>query len=174
MDWTEVAARHGTDKGTEHTYMPVYQLLVGRLRTPTILEIGVGRGASLRMWRELFPAAVVHGVDIDPDVSAAAGDLTGCEVRVGDATDLRFVAAAWPRAFFDLIVDDGSHEPRDQILSAVWCWPLLKPGGLHVIEDVRPETVEYLTQLGGLLLDHREVLKRFDDVLFVRRKPTEG
>jgi demethylmacrocin O-methyltransferase len=37
---------------------------------------------------------------------------------------------------FDLIVDDGSHIPDHQILTAKMLLPLLSPDGFYVIEDV--------------------------------------
>ena len=40
-----------------------------------------------------------------------------------------------------LIIDDGSHKPRDQAATLKNLWPLLAPGGVYVIEDVVPVDV---------------------------------
>ena len=40
---------------------------------------------------------------------------------------------------FDVIIDDGSHKPSDQIKSFEILWPMLSDGGLYIIEDVQCE-----------------------------------
>ena len=40
---------------------------------------------------------------------------------------------------FDIIIEDGSHAQRDQQLNLAQLFPLLKPGGVYVVEDVSVE-----------------------------------
>jgi hypothetical protein len=64
-----LAKKYGTDKYRAHAYTPIYYRLLGE-RAATIkrvLEIGIGKGRGLRMWRDFFPAAEIVGVDIDRD-----------------------------------------------------------------------------------------------------------
>ena len=40
------------------------------------------------------------------------------------------------RALFDVIIEDGSHLYRDQLLNMAQLLPLVAPGGTYVIEDI--------------------------------------
>ena len=59
-----------------HHYIPLYDRYFSPYRNRPIrfLEIGVSRGGSLNLWRQYFgPAAVMFGIDINPDCSATLG-----------------------------------------------------------------------------------------------------
>src|SRR5215203_706034 len=62
----DLAEKYGTDKGPSgHNYTPYYEeyLQHRRFRALTLLELGVWKGASLRMWRDYFPSATIVGID---------------------------------------------------------------------------------------------------------------
>ena len=74
MTLAELFRKHGSDKEADsgtagHCYAAVYErLLAGkRLSVTQVLEIGVFGGGSLRAWRDWFPNAEVHGIDINRD-----------------------------------------------------------------------------------------------------------
>ena len=48
----------------------------------------------------------------------------------------RSVPSRLESGWFDLIVDDGSHKNRDQLLTMAYLIPLVKPGGVYIIEDI--------------------------------------
>ena len=49
------------------TYCDIYEKYFNERRHKvTKFIIGVKDGASLRMWKEYFPNAMIYGVDIDP------------------------------------------------------------------------------------------------------------
>lgn len=106
-------------------------------RPLVLLELGVHRGGSLRLWRDYFPLGTIVGVDIRlPD-----GFDPGARIRLyeGSQTDLPFlsrVAAETAPAGFDLIIDDASHLGE---ATRTAFWHLfehhLKPGGVYAIED---------------------------------------
>jgi hypothetical protein len=55
---------HG-DKGTAHTYIDEYEKLLGQYReNSSVLEIGICRGESIKMWDEYFINSKVYGIDI--------------------------------------------------------------------------------------------------------------
>ena len=78
----KLAYKYSTDKcpRIKHVYTPFYyDLLKDRKHTiKKVLEMGIGvketmpyypryqTGASLRMWRDFFPNAMVYGADISP------------------------------------------------------------------------------------------------------------
>ena len=62
-----LAERYGTDKVTVHSYILIYEQYLESRRKSVLefLEIGVLYGESLRMWRDYFPNAQIHGIDIE-------------------------------------------------------------------------------------------------------------
>jgi len=155
MDLAALFREHGTDKdacGYTNLYTVLFEPL--RHRELVLVEVGIGTvtpgayssmhgympdtyrpGASLRAWREFFPRAKVHGLDIQPDTQ-----LSG-EARITthlvDSTSAEQVAALplAPRSV-DIIVDDAGHDHRNQLATLRNTWPLLKDGGYYIIEDI--------------------------------------
>jgi hypothetical protein len=115
--------KYGAGKASHPHYLPLYERYLAGREVHTILELGVEKGGSLRMWREYFPGATVAGVD---------DTHTGPEVLPWDQADPR-LATLGP---FDLIVDDASHDPRKTADSLRLLWPRLNPGGLYTVEDL--------------------------------------
>jgi hypothetical protein len=128
---------HATDKHYVHNYLPIYDALFGELRGKKIkiLEIGLLEGASLALWHEAFPKAMIFGLDITDKWRKFAGGLDRVKVFQGDQTDkvvLSSVAAAGP---YDVIIDDCGHKPDQQWASFCAMWDALNPSGWYVIED---------------------------------------
>jgi hypothetical protein len=143
---TELANRFGSDKGTHfgdwgvaHEYAEVYErfLAARRLEPIRLLELGVWKGASLRMWEAYFPNAEIIGIDNLPDV--VQQKLERAEVLIGDAADAAFLTSAVDRfaeGKIDIVVDDCGHVLDQQIRSFEKLFPLLDAGGLYFVEDV--------------------------------------
>lgn len=153
-DLSELAVRYGTDKwGAMHQYPRHYQRHFSPRRNDrlTVLEIGVGGfldpsrgGASLRMWKQYFPRALVYGLDI-LDKSAVDGPrLT--TIRADQSDDAELARIAEQYGPFDIVIDDGSHISRHIIGTFKVLFPHLAPDGLYVIEDLQacywPEVFE--------------------------------
>lgn len=147
----ELARKHGTDKGgwhlkagdTCHNYTPTYHELFKdrREQVKHVLEIGIGHGGSLRMWRDYFPNAQIVGLDNNP---MCLFDDERIRCFHADQSNTKSVVTAlqqvrtdpWPG--WDLIVDDGSHITEHQIYSAQLLLPFMEPDdGRYVIEDIR-------------------------------------
>lgn len=119
-------------------YPKVYEKEFGPYRGTdlTFLEIGIFLGGSLELWRKLFgPDASISGIDINPDcagyVDAPNRAFIGSQA---DPAFLRSVVAEIGAP--DIILDDGSHVANHQRISFETLFPLLKVGGLYVIEDL--------------------------------------
>jgi tetratricopeptide (TPR) repeat protein len=141
---TRLAIKHGTDKWGPHFYTPVYHELFCHLRDRPIqlLEIGVGGdalktsgGASLAMWAEYFANGQITGIDItekhltlDPRVRVYRGSQD-------DSALLKKVCDE--RGPFDIVIDDGSHVPKHVVASFHILFPVLRDGGMYLIEDVQ-------------------------------------
>lgn len=148
----ELAKKYGTDK--LGFYTPIYDLILSGRTVFKMLEVGIGTpeamkhvkgykpGASLRMWREYFMndygPSEIYGIDINPNACAEAAS-EGIKTFCMDSTNTDDIVAAVPKLMgggrFDLIIDDGSHEPADQLKTFQNLFPLLVPSGLYIIED---------------------------------------
>lgn len=146
--------RQGLDKFFTHHYDDEYvrHFEPFRDKALTILEIGVGGygypksgGGSLKVWRDYFPNAKVHGLDSEPK-TLRLGDRI--EVWHGSQSDVEYLVntlnvQAGP---FDIVIDDGSHRPDDIKISFCALFPLMRSGGIYVIEDLE---TSYRTPYGG-------------------------
>lgn len=119
-----------------------------RDRPLRLLEIGVYRGGSLRMWREYFPKATIFAIDIDAGALQWNDKIRDCSVTLvdqGDAQALReFVAKSGGR--YDLVIEDGGHHMHQQITTFNELFPHVVPGGAYVLEDYG---TSYWTNFGG-------------------------
>lgn len=163
--------KNGSDKCKKilHTYSPVYHEVLKDRRESieSVLEIGVGipsvmskivgdgyePGASLRSWREYFQNAHIFGLDIDRSVlfederiSCFFADQTNEASLIESVTEIRKKMND-KDYLFDLIIDDGSHTRKDQILSLVTLKQFLKPDGIYIVEDVRHENLNSITSI---------------------------
>jgi hypothetical protein len=143
----EMAFKYKSDKTPliGHNYTPFYHDLFKNRRNEVkkVFEIGLGwnNAGSLRMWREYFPNAYIYGMDVDSALLVNDHRIQSFLCNQTDEEGQRGIAETLGGGF-DLIIDDGCHEVPTQILSAKIFFPLLKPDGIYVIEDVQhPETV---------------------------------
>jgi len=116
-----------------------------------VVEIGIGnmhpyfvRGASLYMWREYFPNAMIYGADIDPQLlfTDQRIDTVYCDqTNPDDLIHLLDVTGS----DVDLFIDDGLHTPDSQIFTCLTVMPMLDRRATYVIEDAGNRS--YLPQL---------------------------
>jgi hypothetical protein len=173
MSLCDIANKYGTDKCPTHrglrpghSYTPFYEHIFKHLKVRSLLEIGIERGASLRMWRDYFPEAEIRGLDID-----SANLIT--EERIQSALWDATVKFDWLGVNYDIIIDDGSHRADDQIKAFHNLFSILSPNGIYVIEDV-PETNAEYVQAGlgvpSLRVDFRPDFPSKDDRIIVVTK----
>jgi hypothetical protein len=143
---TDIANRHNCDKGTQafekHGYTEVYQYYIRRDVKRVLLEIGVWKGDSMKMWKEYNPELIVHGIDIAPL-------CTDCEnVHVGNQSDGIFLLGVLRKIIQPIhyIIDDGSHRHEDIVSSFMHLYPNLVDEGHYFIEDLHaPQAQRDLT-----------------------------
>tara|TARA_Y100000287_G_scaffold175807_1_gene165859 strand:+ start:66 stop:722 length:657 start_codon:yes stop_codon:yes gene_type:complete len=100
-----------------------------------ILEIGVLRGGSMRMWEKYFPKANIFGIDIDEECLQYQSDRT--KIFIGDQSDVSFlrnIKAKIPR--IDILIDDGSHRAKDQKITFDEMYYHVSKPGIYLIEDI--------------------------------------
>lgn len=133
-----LAIKHGADKSSlYHNFAVKYDRLLGQFRESftNVLEIGVGGGHSLRMWTDYFPNAAIHGVDVSPGDRVCESYSNRIRFHLLDQGNAAQLETLNQRAPFDLIVDDGNHWWREQIVSFTTLFPMVRSGGIYIIED---------------------------------------
>jgi SAM-dependent methyltransferase len=130
---------YDTDKPTFDVYFRNYERVFAPLarRKIRLLELGINRGGSLKLWRDYFKQGVIAAIDINPvTVHDPTGRIRTYQGLQQDTALLDRVRAENAPDGFDVIIDDCSHIGE---FTAISFWHLfdrhLKPGGLFVIED---------------------------------------
>lgn len=92
-------------------YLPIYETLFKPFaNSPVkILEIGVLKGGSLKLWREYFgPNSQIFGIDIDP--ASKQYESEGVKIFIGNQGDPEFLTEVLNQTGgFDIVIDDGAH-----------------------------------------------------------------
>lgn len=112
----------------EH-YFPIYEKHFSKFRGTNVrlLEIGIDHGGSLQLWKRYFGRyAEIIGVDINPEAMFEEPQIA---THVFDQQDPA-IADLGP---FDIVIDDGSHEPGHQSITFSNLWPRCR--STYLIED---------------------------------------
>lgn len=121
-----------------HDYAKYYEMFFRPLKESNVklLEIGIFAGASLRAWREYFPNGEISGIDLRGNYEYLIDE--GCKATyIVDQSDRDQVVKFGEEhsGEYSIILDDGSHNSRDQIQTFEILFEGLQAGGLYCIED---------------------------------------
>jgi len=118
-------------------YFKVYDQLFSSYKNKKIvfLEIGVGNGGSLFMWRKFFgKKARIVGIDLNPDTKKL--EKYGFEIYIGSQKDKQFLQEIKKKiGKIDIILDDGGHTYEQQIITVETLLDNIGDIGMIVIED---------------------------------------
>jgi len=168
------------DKGFYHCYHLIYPDLLEKYvnsdRSLNILELGTYYGGSTLIFEELFPKATIYTLDHDfgnLKVDINRDNIIKIELGQSDP-QLKSIVKDIK---FDIIIDDASHQSRDQIASFNLLRDSVNTNGIYIIEDVYPEHINnkeypesFMSQFEHIDFSH--INGRGDDRLFVYRKNT--
>lgn len=130
------------------SYFAVYDELFSQYRGKpvTFIEVGILDGGSLFMWREFFgPEARIVGIDLNP--ATKKWEASGFEIIIGDQADASFWQSVRETIGpVDILLDDGGHTFRQQIATVEGILPVIRNGGLIVVEDTH---TSYMSEFGG-------------------------
>jgi len=161
----QLGSKYGTDKGpfTKNAssggagdrkgYTAFYHMLFSKFKDKNInfLEIGIRRGASLQMWEEYFSSANLFGFEkYDHHITeckqlSKKTKIFKTDVSIADAPNVinkqGISVTQLENTFqeadtmFDIIIDDSTHWPADQVHIVNTAKKYLKSGGILIVED---------------------------------------
>lgn len=129
----------------EKQFFDRYDSYFGSSLPRTVFEIGVFEGGSAILLADRWPDAKIVGIDIrepNPEVAGHVERLGLVDrislyygVSQNDAGRIRQIISTEFPGGLDVVIDDASHlyELTRQSFEAVF--PLLRPGGLYIVED---------------------------------------
>jgi hypothetical protein len=115
-------------------------------RPLVFLEIGVGSGGSLQMWKRYFgPYAQIVGLDAEERCREFEEDQIAA--RIGDQADEPFLQTVIDEfGTPDVVLDDGSHRMADMRRTFEYMYPRMSPSGVYMVEDLH---TSYWDEYGG-------------------------
>jgi hypothetical protein len=181
MSLTELVDNSRTDKNTTHSYLHLYQrLVVSKKETAkNVLEVGIDRGGSIKLWSDYFKNATVYGLDIIDVRTVWEGIKNNDKIILYTSTD------AYNTDFFvknflnkgikcDLILDDGPHTLESMKRFINLYSQIMTDDGILIIEDV--QNINWIDILKQEVPDHlksfiqvydlRKNKGRYDDIVF--------
>lgn len=138
MSLNDLAVKYRTDKRiTGHNYVTVYERLFKEFQEDTFkfLEIGLGRGASHKMWRDWFPNATIYGVDNAPTTIERFKNEERMVIDYLHQGHTDQLFAYTKKGPWRVIIDDGSHITSHQTKTFEILWDQVEPGGYYIVED---------------------------------------
>ena len=158
MKLQDIHIKYKTDKGTNHSYIDLYENIFSPKRTDElrVLEIGVLFGGSLKMWEEYFENSFIYGVEdfsqtdgqgyygfepINPELIRS--DLrTHVRIKLFEfnCENLTAMRDNLKDLTFDIIIDDGSHALIQQKNNLINYFTFLNQGGIYVCEDIQSDS----------------------------------
>ena len=144
LDLLEISKKFITDS-TKYDFLLLYKNYFETFRNKKInlLEIGIDKGNSLRLWREFFFNANIIGIDIEKKDFK----IEGVDFLIGDQSNLNFLKKVTNKYnAFDIIIDDGSHFNEHIISSFNYFFPYLNKDGIYIVEDLQ---TSYIPRYGG-------------------------
>ena len=150
-----------------HHYFPIYEETFEpfRRQPARILEIGVYKGFSIRMWREYFhPDSIIVGLDVDENCQQFKDETRNLFVRIGHQEDAGFLQSVVDEfGPFDLIIDDGSHVTSHMIDSFNFLFDKgLKDVGMYIVEDTHSN---YWKTHRNMRLSFMDLVKHIIDLM---------
>jgi hypothetical protein len=173
-----------TDKNTIHSYLDIYDLLFNRIQfvARNVLEVGIQRGGSMKLWSDYFMGAKIFGLDI-MNFNEINSHLIKDDPRIVlytgvNAYDPSFVTNSLSHTKYDVMIDDGPHTLESMKQFIHLYVPLMSEIGILVIEDVQdiswireliscvPDNLKQYVQV----FDLRYRKNRRDDIIFAINK----
>jgi len=149
----ELGKKYGTDK-VNHDFVNFYEKCFFDIREDVklVLELGVLGGASIKMWKDYFPNAIIYGMDNEeqqklPNIQDDRIKLLKMCQLDRNSLNKFFEEIGQP---FDIIIDDAGHYHKSQQETFGILFSKMKSNGFYCIEDLHTKN----HQNYGLPIDH--------------------
>jgi len=180
MSLEEIVNNSKTDKNTLHSYLPLYQTLLGSKRetAKNVLEVGILGGGSIKLWSDFFINATVYGLDVMHIDNVWDGIKNNDKIKLWTSCDAyntgTFNQLLSQNIKFDFMLDDGPHTLESMKQFIRLYTQLMTDDGIFIIEDVQSwdwidilknEVPDHLKQYIKIY-DLRPNKNRYDDIVF--------
>ncbi|HMT01719.1 MAG TPA: hypothetical protein PKD00_00175 [Burkholderiales bacterium] len=163
---------YNTDKFTSHQYLNTYEELFEPIQhnVKNLLEVGVLRGESLELWKNLFTNAEIYGAElVSSEVTIKQQERI--EIFYGDAYNKDFLNN-FKDIKFDIIIDDGSHQFEHMDFFCKYYKDLLNINGIIIVEDIpamdwAEKLKKSLNFKDSFIVDLRHLNNRWDDIMLI-------
>ena len=161
-DLDEIGSREMTDKNRYiHNYLDKYEFFLNpwRKKEFNLLELGIFRGASAKMWEKYFDKANIYCVDIDPLCEQyATSRIKPIIMDLGEEKNIHRLRDIKP----EIIIDDASHFWDHQIMALFGLFDVLPSGGIYILEDLETSVNQTIFPNfdNGCVIDAYTVLER--------------
>jgi hypothetical protein len=161
--------------------LPLYEhLLIDKKETAlNVLEIGIDRGGSIKLWSDFFTNATIYGLDIIPSHKVWKDLKNKDNIILYTSTDAYNVDFfnqhfLYQNITFDVMLDDGPHTLESMIQFIKLYSQIMTDDGILIIEDIqeiswleilKEEVPENLKQFIKIY-DLRPYKNRYDDIVF--------
>jgi len=165
--------KYQTDKDSSHHYFTIYDPFFKPFQHKPVgvFEVGTNTGGSANLWDDYFdhPSTRIRSIDVI-DVPESHRNYTD-RLRL-DIVDINDLTSDYFKDFpVDIAIDDGSHMIADQVAFVKLLHPLVRPGGILIIEDVSviDKTTEAMKSLGYpfFIVNFNPIDNWWDSVLFI-------
>lgn len=138
----ELALEQGTDKAS-HGFCRFYDPWLSELRHKPInlLEVGIFKGSSLKMWRDYFECGTIFGADISSEALQTVENEDRITTVLCNQEKPEELINLFKGQMFDIIIDDGGHTMLQQQLTLKYLLPRLKREGIFIMEDLHTSLV---------------------------------
>jgi hypothetical protein len=171
----KIVCNRFTDKNTIHSYLETYEKVLKDkyLSCKNVLEIGIQRGGSIKLWNDYFINANIYGIDIDdgPKFLEEFKRVKCLKMNAYSKDSIDYFSNK--NIKFDFIIDDGPHTLESMIFTLIHYSKLLTPTGILIIEDIPSIDWAYLFERitnkykeNTHIYDLRENKGRYDDIVF--------
>jgi Methyltransferase domain len=143
----------------------------------TIFELGIWDGGSTAFWFEYFRPDKLIAIDYldrvdDPAFQAYVEDQnlstklkTYWRTDQSDRERLRSIVADEFSTPLDLVIDDASHELHATRASFETLFPLLRPGGMYLVEDWAWEMFPWFREPGNPWAERKGLVEFVHDLV---------
>lgn len=163
-----LAIKHKSDKSSQyHNYAVKYDKILSPFRNSflSVLEIGVAQGQSIKMWVDYFEKATIHGADISKTSEICTKYSNRVRFHLLDQSNEAQLKNLEQYSPFDLIIDDGNHFWKEQILTFQTLFPYVKKGGIYIVEDT---TTSYWREYKNSTISTIEYFKGLVDLIHLK------